>query len=134
MHFAHTPPGAAWPRRRIKENFMRNLPTLDEQIALSIRASEQSGELQSARDWGKPLNFGDGFDETPQELRMAFKILKDAGFVPPEVELMKEVNAMRDRLAELDPAGSDAARLREHISELQLKITVRIEKLLQNGL
>ncbi len=46
-------------------------PTLDEQIAQSLRDSQRSGELQAAPSWGKPLALDDGFDETPLELRMA---------------------------------------------------------------
>ena len=59
------------------------MATLDEQIAQSLRESQRSGELQSAASWGKPLDLADGYAQTPEELRMAFKALKDAGFAPP---------------------------------------------------
>ncbi|WP_427914867.1 DUF1992 domain-containing protein [Ramlibacter sp. MMS24-I3-19] len=113
---------------------MRDIPTFDEQIARSIRESERSGELKSAKDWGKPLDFGDGYDETPPELRMAFKILKDGGFVPPEVEMLRELQSKRGRLAQLSIESTEAQRLREEISELQLKVTVRIEQLQRDGI
>ena len=51
--------------------------TIDEQIAQSLRESQASGELQSAKSWGKPLDLNDGYAQTPEELRMAFKALKD---------------------------------------------------------
>jgi len=38
----------------------------------------------------------------PAELRMAYKILKNAGFVPPEVELRKEIVSLREMLGQLD--------------------------------
>jgi hypothetical protein len=113
---------------------VRNLRTLDEQIADSIRASEQSGELQRTRNWGKPLDFGDGFDETPAELRMAFKILKDGGFAPPEVELLSQLADLRAELAALDPHSDRAAELQRALSDLQLRITVRMERLSSHGL
>ena len=34
---------------------------------------------------------GDGYEQTPIELRMGYKILKDAGIVPPEVEIRVEI-------------------------------------------
>jgi hypothetical protein len=70
------------------------LRLVEDHIGRSLAESEKSGELRSALNFGKPLNFGDGFSETPEELRMGFKILKYAGFVPPEVELMRDIEAL----------------------------------------
>ena len=75
------------------------MATLDDHIAQSLRESQRSGELQSAPSWGKPLNLNDGFAQTPDELRMAFKALKDAGFVPPEVETMQQIAVLREQVA-----------------------------------
>lgn len=35
----------------------------------------------------------------PEELRMAYKILKNAGYLPPEIEAKKEIQAIEDLLA-----------------------------------
>ena len=75
------------------------MPTIDEQIAQSLRESLASGELATAASWGKPLDLADGYAQTPEELRMAYKALKDAGFVPPEVETMQQIAALREQLA-----------------------------------
>ena len=107
------------------------MPTIDEQIAQSLRESLASGELATAANWGKPLDLADGYAQTPEELRMAFKALKDAGFVPPEVGTMGQIAALREQLAALrdmtDPAQADA--LRRRISELQQHLSLRLEKL-----
>ena len=107
------------------------MPTIDEQIAQSLRESLASGELATAASWGKPLDLADGYAQTPEELRMAFKALKDAGFVPPEVETMQQIAALRVQLAAMaattDPTESDAVRRR--ISELQQHLALRLEKL-----
>jgi hypothetical protein len=108
------------------------MPTLDEQIAQSLSESLVNGELKAAPSWGKPLDFGDGYDETPPELRMPFKILKDAGYVPHEVLQLHEVARLRDELA----ACGDAERaegLRRRIAELQQLIALRLERLRMTG-
>ena len=105
-------------------------PTLDEQIAQDLRDSQRSGELQSAPSWGKPLALDDGFDETPLELRLAFKMLKDAGYVPHEVMLMREIAALRSQLALLDGEPTPAvASLRRRIVDLNANLALRLERL-----
>jgi hypothetical protein len=108
------------------------MATLDDHIAQSLRDSQRSGELQSAPSWGKPLDLDDGYAQTPEELRMAFKALKEAGFVPPEVEVMKQLAALRQRIAS-DPDAPDAEALRRRASELQQHLALRLEKLRTSG-
>ena len=108
------------------------MPTLDEQIAQSLRDAQRSGELQSAASWGKPLDLDDGYAQTPEALRMAFKALKDAGFVPPEVETMKAIAALRETSAG-EPDAAKAEAMRRRVSELQQHLALRLEKLRASG-
>ena len=108
------------------------MPTMDEQIAQSLRDAQRSGELQSAASWGKPLDLADGYAQTPDELRMAFKALKDAGFVPPEVETMKQIAALREVIATA-PDAAEAEAMRRRVSELQQHLALRLEKLRSSG-
>ena len=103
--------------------------TLDEQIAEALRAAEASGELRLAKDYGRPIDFGDGYADTPPELRMAFKILKDANCPPAEVEMLKQAGRMRAALATLEPGSEEAVALRAKIRDLELAIALRIERL-----
>jgi hypothetical protein len=112
-----------------EETRTRRLRTLDEQIASSIEQSRSTGELQTSRDWGKPLELGDGYDETPEDLRMAFKALKDSGFAPPEVQMMRDLAAMRARLAVMPGDSTDALRLRREIGDFEVDLRLRIEAL-----
>lgn len=108
------------------------MATFDEQIAQSLRESERSGELRSAANWGKPLDLDDGYAQTPEELRMAFKALKEAGFVPPEVETMKQIAALRELIV-ADPNAPAVDALRQRLSELQQHLALRLEKLRTSG-
>ena len=110
----------------------RRLVMLEDHIGRSLTQSEQSGELRSARSYGKPLDLGDGYDQTPAELRMGFKILKDAGVVPPEVEWMRDIEALRQRLTQAS-GEAEAAPLRQRLSDLQQQLALRLEKLRVSG-
>lgn len=104
------------------------LKVVDDHIGEHLRECEASGELRSAPSYGKPLRFNDGYDDTPAELRMAMKILHDAGVVPPEVELLHRLAALRrDAAAAEDPDA--ARRIRQAASDLQQLIALRLERL-----
>lgn len=60
------------------------------------------GELDNLAGAGKPLAMDEELSGVPAELRMAYKLLKNAGFVPPEVELRKEIVSMREMLGQLE--------------------------------
>ena len=55
------------------------------------------GELDDLPGAGQPLALDDD-SLVPEELRLAYRILKNAGFVPPEVESLNEI-AELERLA-----------------------------------
>lgn len=103
--------------------------SLDERIADALRESEETGEMRRAKGYGKPLDFGDGYEETPADLRMGYKILKDAGVYPVEVEIMRDVKALEEQVAAMDPQSEEAAALRKRISDLRTDVALRIEAL-----
>ena len=59
---------------------------------------------------------------------MPFKVLKDAGMVPPEIESMRELAALRTSL-EACGHEAEARRLRQRIAELQQHLALRLERL-----
>jgi len=110
----------------------QRLQLLEDDIGRSLAESELSGELQAAPSYGKPLNFGDGYDETPAELRMGMKVLKDAGVVPPEVELMRCIATLEERAA-AEGSPEAAAALRREAADLRLALQMRLERLRNSG-
>lgn len=110
----------------------QRLKLLEDDIGRSLADSVDSGELRTAASFGKPLNLGDGYDQTPAELRMGFKILKDAGVVPPEVELMQQIEALR-RSLETAPDDAAANAGRQKLSEMRQRLALRLEKLRASG-
>lgn len=110
----------------------QRLQLLEDHIGQALQASQASGELQAAPSYGKPLTFGDGYDETPAELRMAMKVLKDAGVVPHEVALMREASALQAQLEACTDAAALPA-LRSQLAALRQNIALRLERLRIDG-
>jgi hypothetical protein len=106
--------------------------TMDEEIARHLQQAAESGELSRIEGYGKPLPQDAGWEATPEELRMPFKILKNAGFVPPEVEMFHERAALT---AALHTCQVDSERLvlQGKLSALQQKLAVRMEALRATG-
>ena len=102
--------------------------SMDEEIARRLAEAEASGELSGAANYGKPLPEVEGWHETPEALRMPFKILKDAGVVPREVEMFRERAELSKRVLECtDPVEQQL--LRKKLSELEQAIALRLEAL-----
>lgn len=106
--------------------------TLDDEIGRHLAAAAASGELQAAPSYGKPLARPEGWDETPDEFKQAFKILKDAGFAPPEVALFHERARIRG-LIEQAVTTAEKKSLMQELGELEQKIALRLESLRSTG-
>ena len=105
--------------------------SLDDEIAKHLAEAAASGELKAAPSYGKPLAEPEGWAEAPGELRQAFKILKDAGFAPPEIALFHERAELR---AAVEAAASQPEReaLQRKLSDMEQKIALRLEALQAN--
>ncbi len=76
-----------------------------------IQAALRKGDLNSEKWKNKPLpEEDDRF--VPEDLKMAYKILKNSGYLPPEIEERKEIK----RIEELIASTED-----EHVRVVQMK-------------
>ena len=108
------------------------MATLDDIIAAGLADAIASGELRAAPSWGRPLEDIDGWDATPESLRLPFKILKDAGFAPPELALFHTRARLREALDDTTDAARQA-RLSRELCELEQKLALRLESLRRTG-
>ena|ERR1051326_2556561 len=92
-----------------------------------IRAAQDEGVFDNLPGKGKPLNLED--DSTvPQDMRLVFKILKNAGCLPIEMEVRKEIYNVRQLLnAAIDP--ETRKELRRELNFLLLKEAMASKKL-----
>lgn len=66
-----------------------------------IQEAIERGEFDNLPGKGKPLNLEDD-SYIPPELRMVYKILKNANCLPPELQLRKEIRQVKDLLVSLE--------------------------------
>lgn len=82
-----------------------------------IREAMARGEFANLPGAGKPLHLEDDA-MVPEDLRVAYKILKNAGCIPPELELRKEILTLRDLLRTIEEGDAK----RDKIQELNYKL------------
>ncbi len=59
---------------------------------------------------GKPLQFDDD-SMIPKELRAAYRILRNSGFLPPEIQLRKEIHEVEQLLLHVEDTAERARAL-----------------------
>ncbi len=65
-----------------------------------IKKAQHQGVFENLPGAGKPLDFSDD-RLIPEDLRLAYKILKNADCIPPELEVRKEIRRTEDLLADM---------------------------------
>ncbi|SFL70079.1 protein of unknown function [Desulfomicrobium norvegicum] len=84
----------------------------------AIREAQQRGEFDDLSGQGQPLpDSNDPF--MPETLRMAYKVLKNAGYVPREVQSQREIRSLIECL---ERETDEAVKMRQ-IQKVQLFIT-----------
>ncbi|MDY7033194.1 MAG: DUF1992 domain-containing protein [Thermodesulfobacteriota bacterium] len=82
-----------------------------------IRTAIERGEFDNLQNKGKPLDLRED-TSIPEEIRIAYKVLKNAGYVPPEIELKKEIVSLKELIDTID---NDEERLKK-IHQLNAKL------------
>lgn len=98
--------------------------TIEERIQAAIK----KGEFKNLPGEGKPLILDDNIF-TPPEHRMAHRVLKNSGFVPPEVEMQNEVAGLRERLRAEELSDEDQMSLRKEIVIKEAAVAMALERL-----
>jgi len=100
--------------------------TFDRIVEAIIRDAIARGEFENLPGQGKPVDLTDYFN-TPEDIRVAQAMLKNAEMVPVEVELLQEIVALK----ELILSSSDEeqkAKYRKTLEDKQLQFNLFIER------
>jgi len=91
-----------------------------------IREAMAQGEFDNLPGAGEPLNLEEYFS-APEDLRMAYSVLKSANYRPLEVELLNEVARLEQAIA---AAADDAARgpLQRELAHRRTELAILLER------
>jgi len=92
---------------------------IDQLAEARIQEAIDRGELRGLPGEGRPLQLDDD-SAIPEELRAAYRLLKNAGFLPPELQLRKEVREAEQLLQQLPESERSHARARLELLQMRL--------------
>ncbi|APG20197.1 hypothetical protein Y71_02160 [Kosakonia radicincitans DSM 16656] len=94
---------------------------LDQWAERHILDAQNKGEFDSLPGSGEPLTLDDD-SHVPPELRAGYRLLKNAGCLPPELEYRREAIALADLLNGVQENHPQHRELQRRLSLLELKL------------
>jgi hypothetical protein len=114
------------PYMKDSENQFAVLPGYDKIVEERIRAAQENGEFDNLPGRGEPLPLDDS-SHIPEDLRIAYKILKNANCLPPEVQEKKKIRQMEELLASI-PDEKERYKLIKKINYRIMKLNIMGKK------
>jgi hypothetical protein len=93
----------------------------------AIRSAIERGEFDNLKGKGKPLDLNEYFD-TPEDIRLSYTLLKNAGYVPDEIQLLNQISELKAKI-KLEKDEERILELRKLLRDTQLKYDLSIERL-----
>jgi hypothetical protein len=100
---------------------------IEKAVEAIIKQAQERGEFDNLKGKGKPLDLNAYF-ETPEDVRMAYSLLQNAGIISAEVELLQEIAALKERLATTHEEGL-RRKIKKIMAEKQLQFNVMMERM-----
>ncbi|SHE87020.1 protein of unknown function [Modicisalibacter ilicicola DSM 19980] len=107
---------------------------IDRLAEAHIQQALENGELDDLPGSGEPLRLDDD-SMIPPELRAGYRLLKNAGFLPPELELVREIREVESLIARMDH-GEEREQACARLRLLQVRAQAygrRLSPLLEHG-
>jgi hypothetical protein len=99
----------------------------EKSIEAVIQEAISHGEFDNLPGAGKPVNL-DAYFDTPESVRVAQALLKEAGILPLEVQLLQEIAELKERkAAALGTAEQD--HIAAILNQKQVNLNLRLERL-----
>ncbi|WP_339321241.1 DnaJ family domain-containing protein [Paenibacillus sp. FSL W8-0194] len=91
-----------------------------------IHKAMEQGEFKDLAGKGKPLELED-LSHIPEDLRMSYKVMKNAGVIPEEMQLQGELLKLRDLIYACENAG-EKEKLKRSLTEKKLRFQMLMEQ------
>jgi hypothetical protein len=100
--------------------------SFDKLVEALIKEAQARGDFDNLPGKGKPLDLTEYFN-TPEDVRVAQALLKNAGMVSSEFELLQEIAALKESL---ESASDESAKdkIRKLLTDKQLRFNLQLER------
>jgi hypothetical protein len=103
------------------EVLARMIPGFEKIVEERIKKAQEQGVFENLEGKGKPLVL-ESDHPAPDDCRLAYKILKNAGFLPPEIELKKKISQAELLLEATDTTSAEHREISKKINYLLTKL------------
>ena len=100
--------------------------SIEKAVEAIIRDAQERGDFDNLKGKGQPIDLNAYF-ETPEDLRLAYSALKNAGVVSAEVELLQEIAELKERLT-ITYEESQRSRIKKLIQDKQMQFNIMMER------
>ena len=100
--------------------------SFDKIVEALIKEAQARGEFDNLPGEGKPIDLTAYF-ETPEEVRLAQSLLKNAGMISPEVQLLKEIAGLR-QVQEAVTDETKKQEIKKQIQQKQIEFNLMLER------
>ena len=105
--------------------------SFDRIVEALIKEAMERGEFDNLPGKGKPIDLTEYFD-TPEEVRVAYSVLKNAGMTSREVDLLKEISELKQVLAALLDEKKKQ-EIKQQIQQKQVEFSLMMERQKRNS-
>ncbi|HEY0428089.1 MAG TPA: DUF1992 domain-containing protein [Pyrinomonadaceae bacterium] len=95
-------------------------------VEKQIQEAIVRGEFDNLEGAGKPLNL-DAYFATPEDLRVGYSVLKSNKFVPEEIDRLKEIGLLKEKLKSC-VNEDEKTRLNKLLNEKTLALSIILER------
>ena len=100
--------------------------SFEKAVEAIIREAQARGDFENLPGEGKPIDLTDYFS-TPEDVRVAGAMLKNAGMVPVEIELLQEISTLKDLIGKLVDEDQKN-KYKKELREKQLQFSLMMER------
>ncbi|RJT33543.1 DUF1992 domain-containing protein [Rahnella woolbedingensis] len=94
---------------------------IDQWVEKHIKDAQEKGDFENLPGNGQPIVLDDD-SAVPEDLRVAYRILKNAGYLPPKLQDRKEAVALDHLLQTLDNKDPQFAVAEKRLRVLRLRL------------
>jgi Domain of unknown function (DUF1992). len=99
-------------------------------VEVLIKEAQERGEFDDLPGNGKPIDLTSYF-ETPEDVRVAQSVLKNAGITSPEMQLLREIAELKQVLTAIVDTGKKE-EIQAKIQQKQIEFSLMMERQKRN--